>query len=53
LGLIAGGGLGVGFSPHWSAKVEWLYLDLGDRNYSGANNGLAANLMRLGLNYRF
>jgi opacity protein-like surface antigen len=38
-----------------SAKVEWLYLDLGDRSYSltGANNGLAASLMRLGLNYRF
>jgi outer membrane immunogenic protein len=54
-GLVAGGGLEVGFSPRWSAKAEWLYLDLGNRSYSltGANNGLAANLVRLGLNYHF
>jgi outer membrane immunogenic protein len=55
LGWVAGGGLEVGFNQRWSAKAEWLYLDLGDRSYSltGANNGLAANLLRLGLNYHF
>lgn len=55
LGWTAGGGAEVGFAPHWSAKAEWLYLDLADRSYSvtGGNNGLAANLVRLGVNYRF
>ncbi len=54
-GWVAGGGAEVGFAPHWSAKAEWLYLDLSDRAYSvtGANNGLAANLLRLGVNYHF
>jgi outer membrane immunogenic protein len=55
LGWTVGGGLEIGFTPHWSAKAEWLYLDLSDRGYSltGTSNGLAANLLRLGLNYRF
>ena len=55
LGWTAGGGVEVGFTPHWSAKAEWLYLDLPDRNFSvtGTNNGLAANLVRLGVNYHF
>jgi outer membrane immunogenic protein len=54
-GWAAGGGAEIGFTPHWSAKAEWLYLDLADRGYSitGTNNGLAANLLRLGVNYRF
>jgi outer membrane immunogenic protein len=54
-GLVAGGGLEVGFAPRWSAKAEWLYLDLADRSYSltGASNGLTANLIRLGVNYHF
>ena len=55
LGWVAGGGAEVGFTPHWSAKAEWLYLDLADRSYSvtGASNGLTANLVRLGVNYHF
>ncbi len=54
-GWVAGGGAEVGFAPHWSAKAEWLYLDLSDRAFSvtGTNNGLAANLLRLGVNYHF
>jgi outer membrane immunogenic protein len=51
------GGLGaeVGFTPNWSAKVEYLYMDLSDRAYSitGANNGLEANMLRFGINYHF
>jgi outer membrane immunogenic protein len=55
VGWVAGGGIEVGFTPHWSAKAEWLYLDLADRGYSltGTNNGLATNLLRLGINYHF
>jgi outer membrane immunogenic protein len=54
-GWTAGGGAEIGFTPHWSAKAEWLYLDFADRSYSvtHADNGLAANLVRLGVNYRF
>jgi outer membrane immunogenic protein len=51
------GGLGaeVGFTPNWSAKVEYLYMDLSDRAYTitGVNNGLEANMLRFGINYHF
>jgi outer membrane immunogenic protein len=55
LGWAAGLGAEVGFTPHWSAKAEWLYLDLSDRSFSvtNATNGLTANLLRLGVNYHF
>jgi outer membrane immunogenic protein len=55
VGWTAGGGVEVGFAPHWSAKAEWLYLDFADRNYTvtGTSNGLSANLLRLGVNYHF
>jgi outer membrane immunogenic protein len=55
LGWTAGLGAEVSFTQRWSAKAEWLYLDLSDRHFSvtAANNGLAANLVRLGLNYHF
>jgi len=55
IGWVAGGGVEVGFAPRWSAKAEWLYLDLADRNFSvtGTSNGLAADLLRMGVNYRF
>jgi outer membrane immunogenic protein len=55
LGWTAGLGAEVSFTQHWSAKAEWLYLNLADRQFAvtAANNGLAANLVRLGLNYRF
>jgi outer membrane immunogenic protein len=54
-GWTAGIGTEVSFTQHWSAKAEWLYLDLADHQFSvtAANNGLAANLLRLGLNYHF
>jgi len=55
VGWAAGLGIEVGFAPRWSAKAEWLYLDLSDRSFSvtGTNNGLEANLLRLGVNYHF
>jgi outer membrane immunogenic protein len=55
VGWVAGLGAELSFAPHWSAKAEWLYLDFDDRHFAvtGANNGLAANLVRLGLNHRF
>ncbi len=55
LGWVAGVGAEMNVAQHWSAKAEWFYFALGDRQFSvtAANNGLAANLVRLGLNYRF
>jgi outer membrane immunogenic protein len=55
VGWVAGAGAEIGFAPHWSAKAEWLYIDLADHSFSvtGADNGLSANLLRLGVNYRF
>jgi outer membrane immunogenic protein len=55
LGWSAGLGAEVMFAQHWSAKAEWLYLNLDDRHFAvtATNNGLAANLVRLGLDYRF
>jgi outer membrane immunogenic protein len=54
-GWTAGLGMEVGFTPNWSAKVEYLYMDLGNRSYSitGVDNGLEASLLRFGVNYHF
>jgi outer membrane immunogenic protein len=55
IGWTAGLGMEVGFTPNWSAKVEYLYMDLGNRSYSitGVENGLESNLFRFGINYHF
>ena len=55
VGWTGGLGMEVGFNQKWSAKVEYLYMDLGDRSYTvtGANNGLQSNMLRFGVNYHF
>jgi outer membrane immunogenic protein len=55
VGWTGGLGMEVGFAPNWSAKVEYLYMDLGSRAYTltGVDNGLQANYLRLGVNYHF
>jgi outer membrane immunogenic protein len=55
LGWTVGAGLEVSFTPHWSAKAEWLYLDLANSGFSLTNtsNGIAANVVRFGVNYHF
>ncbi|MES1155204.1 MAG: outer membrane protein [Pseudorhodoplanes sp.] len=55
LGWTVGAGMEVGLTPNWSAKVEYLWIDLNDRGYSvtGTNNGLESSLLRMGVNYRF
>jgi outer membrane immunogenic protein len=55
IGWAAGMGAEVGITPNWSAKLEYLYIDLANRSYSvtGTNNGLDSNLLRLGVNYHF
>lgn len=55
LGWTAGLGMEVGLTPNWSAKIEYLYVDLAERGYTvtGIDNGLESNLLRFGVNYRF
>jgi outer membrane immunogenic protein len=54
-GWTIGAGMEVGFTPRWSAKAEYLYMDLGDRGYTvtGVNNGFETNILRFGVNYHF
>ncbi|MEX0590627.1 MAG: outer membrane protein [Xanthobacteraceae bacterium] len=57
-GWTAGGGLEYAFAPNWSAKVEYLFIDLGSFNYCrtctpDVNASAEFHLVRAGLNYRF
>ena len=59
VGWTAGVGLEYAFLGNWSTKVEYLYADLGKMTCGAATCGvdteikLKANLVRVGLNYRF
>jgi outer membrane immunogenic protein len=64
VGWTAGAGAEWGFAPNWSAKIEYLYVDLGSVNYTSLNSvtvgatinhdhRLTENLVRVGINYRF
>ena len=64
-GWTAGVGLEYGFAPHWSAKLEWLYVDFNNYQWTNANNAFfnctgidcrtdaKFNVIRAGLNYNF
>ncbi len=67
-GWTLGGGLEYGFTPNWTAKLEYLYVDLGNFNTTipsatGCIGGLVCditihhkytdNVVRVGLNYKF
>ena len=61
VGWTVGAGLEFAFAPHWTAKAEYLYVDLGKFNCgagcaAGAltdNVSFTTNLIRGGINYRF
>ena len=55
LGWAVGAGMEVAIAGNWSAKAEYLYIDLSDRAYAltGVSNGLESSLLRMGVNYRF
>ncbi|MGD9545727.1 MAG: outer membrane protein [Methylocystis sp.] len=68
VGWTAGGGLEWMFMPHWSAKVEYLYYDLGNVYNTGVltsnavpslyaafqqNTRFNGNIVRAGVNYHF
>jgi outer membrane immunogenic protein len=55
-GWTAGGGLEWAFTPNWSAKVEYLFTNIGSSNWGGYNprvERVHINTVRAGVNYRF
>ena len=54
-GWTAGVGAEFGLAQNWSAKLEYLYVDLNDSNFTitGAQNGYRFGLVRAGVNYHF
>jgi outer membrane immunogenic protein len=61
-GWTVGAGAELLLAPHWSAKVEYLYVDLGQANNSYIFPGVATlndsthvtfNALRAGVNFRF
>lgn len=55
IGWTAGLGAEVGIYQNWTAKIEYLYVDLQNNNYmlTAANNGLDFSTVRIGVNYHF
>lgn len=59
VGWTLGGGVEMAISGPWSAKLEYLYVDLGDASCGAASCGVATstsfhtNIVRAGINYRF
>jgi outer membrane immunogenic protein len=55
LGWTAGAGIEFAFTPCWSIKAEYLFYNLGTQNFqlAGVNSGFSAEVLRLGVNYRF
>lgn len=53
-GWTLGGGIEAAIAGPWTAKVEYLYVDLGRSNsVLGSDAKFNANVVRAGLNYRF
>ena len=54
-GWTVGAGAEVGLGPNWSAKIEYLYVDLASSQFAitGMSNGYRFGLIRAGVNYHF
>ncbi|HWM46526.1 MAG TPA: outer membrane protein [Xanthobacteraceae bacterium] len=54
-GWTAGAGAEVALAPHWSARVEYLFVNLTDERYAltGLEHDFESSLLRFGFNYRF
>jgi len=55
VGWTAGVGAEFGLTQNWSAKIEYLYVDLANSNYTitGMSNGYRFGTVRAGVNYHF
>jgi outer membrane immunogenic protein len=54
-GWTIGAGAEVGLAPNWSAKLEYLYINLSTSQFAitGVSNGYSASVVRAGVNYHF
>jgi outer membrane immunogenic protein len=54
-GWTAGVGAEIGLAPNWSAKIEYLYVDLSENQFAitGVSNGYRFGTVRAGVNYHF
>lgn len=54
-GLAAGAGLEVALVTNWTARAEYLYVNLNSSSFilDGTNHGIQSSLLRLGISYRF
>lgn len=54
-GWTAGVGAEAGIYGNWSAKVEYLFVDLASSTFAltGTTNGFSTNMVRVGVNYHF
>jgi outer membrane immunogenic protein len=56
-GWAIGGGIEAMVAPQLSARIEYLYMDLGNETYGSVlgpvNVGFTTGLLRAGMNYRF
>ena len=54
-GWTVGGGIEASIAGPWTAKVEYLYVDLGDADtaVAGTSASFKTNIVRAGLNYKF
>lgn len=54
-GWAGGAGMEVALMGNWTARAEYLYVDLNSSSFvlDGNNHGLQSNVLRMGVNYRF
>jgi outer membrane immunogenic protein len=54
-GWTLGAGAEIGIAPNWTAKAEYLYVNLNDSQFAltGLPNGYQFSVVRLGVNYKF
>jgi outer membrane immunogenic protein len=54
-GWAGGGGMEIALTPNWTARAEYLFIDLSDEAYglTGVKNGFESSLLRFGANYKF
>jgi len=54
-GWTGGAGIEAALMGNWSARAEYLYVDLSDRSFvlTGTTHSLDSNILRVGVNYHF
>ena len=55
MGWTGGAGVEIALMENWTARAEYLYVDLSSSSFvlDGNSHGIQSNLLRLGVNYRF